>query len=82
MRLTIFLSVSANIVKQREAELERQELLKTIEENRRIEDEKARKYWEKQHNYQSDLVGQIEYNQRNRQEQFEREEQEYVKGLF
>lgn len=73
--------LNANIVRQREAELERQELLKTIEENRRIEDEKARKYWEKQHNYQSDLVGQIEYNQRLRQDQFEREEREYKKGM-
>ena len=77
-----FIPVNANIVRQREAELERQELLKTIEENRRIEDEKARKYWEKQHNYQSDLVGQIEYNQRLRQDQFEREEREYKKGML
>ena len=72
--------MSANVVKQREAEVERQELLKVIEDNRRIEDEKARKFWDKQHNYQSDLVGQIEYNQRLRQDQFEREEREYIKG--
>ena len=74
------ITVSANVVKQREAEVERQELLKVIEDNRRIEDEKARKFWDKQHNYQSDLVGQIEYNQRLRQDQFEREEREYIKG--
>lgn len=73
--------LSQNVVKQREAELERQELLRMIEENRRIEDEKARKFWEKERNYQSDLAGQIEYNQRLRQEQFERDEREYMKGM-
>ena len=72
----------ANVEKQREAEFERQELTRVIEENRRIEEEQARKFWEKQHNYQSDLVGQIEYNQRLRQDQFEREEQEYIKGKW
>lgn len=70
-----------NIVKQDAAERERLELLRTIEENRKIEEEQAKKVWEKHHNYQSDLVGQIEYNQRLRQDQFEREEREYMKGM-
>ena len=81
--LTIFklITVRDNIVKQDAAERERLELLRTIEENRKIEEEQAKKVWEKHHNYQSDLVGQIEYNQRLRQDQFEREEREYMKGM-
>ena len=77
----IFFAVMANKLRQQEAERERQHLLETIEENRRLEEEQANRMREKHQNYQRDLIGQIQYNQLLRQEQFEREEDEYIKGM-
>lgn len=70
-----------NALRQQEAEQERQQLLRTIEDNRRLEAEQAEKMRQKHQQYQDDLVGQIEYNQVLRREQFERDEDEYMKGM-
>jgi hypothetical protein len=61
-----------NEKKQAVAERERIELIKTIEENRKYEYEQMEKMWHKNRNYQSDLAGQIDYNQRLRQQAYER----------
>lgn len=39
------------------------------------------KNWHKNRQYQSDLVGQIDYNQRLRQQEIDREEEEYRLGM-
>lgn len=70
-----------NEKKQAVAERERVELIKTIEENRKYEYEQMEKMWHKNRNYQSDLAGQIDYNQRLRQHAYERDEQEYRLGM-
>lgn len=63
------------------SEQEREELLRTIEENRKYEYEQMEKNWHKNRQYQSDLVGQIDYNQRLRQQEIDREEEEYRLGM-
>lgn len=71
----------SNQIRQQEAERERLELIRTIEENRRLETEQAEKLHAKHQQYQDDLIGQIEYNQNLRREQFLRDEDEYMKGM-
>ena len=71
----------ANQQKQVEAEREREELRRMIEENRRHEEEQAARNREKHANYQNDLRGQIQHNQSLAREQFEREEREYHMGM-
>ncbi|XP_053406176.1 cilia- and flagella-associated protein 53-like [Mercenaria mercenaria] len=73
--------LSANMVRQQEAEQERQDLQRTIEENRQHEEDLARKNKEKHMTYQNDLLGQIEHNQNLRRAQFERDEDEYMMGM-
>jgi len=70
-----------NEVKQRKAEVERQELLRTIEENKRIEEQQAEKMWRKNQGYQTDLRGQIEYNRRIKELERKQEEEEFLLGL-
>lgn len=67
--------------KQQDAEREREELLRMIEENRRHEEEQAIRNKEKHMNYQRDLLGQIQHNTNLQREQFERDEQEYLMGM-
>lgn len=73
--------VAQNVERQQAAEQERQDLLRTIEENRRHEEELAIKNKAKHMQYQQDLRGQIEHNQNLQRSQFERDEQEYLKGM-
>jgi len=54
--------VLENGKKQLESERERQELLRTIEENKRLEIEKEQKIWNQNLAYQTDLADQITYN--------------------
>ncbi|WAQ98962.1 CFA53-like protein [Mya arenaria] len=71
----------ANHRKQEEAQVEREELQRMIEENRRHDEEEAARNREKHLNYQRDLAGQIEHNQANARDRFEREENEYYMGM-
>ncbi|OWF34875.1 cilia- and flagella-associated protein 53-like [Mizuhopecten yessoensis] len=67
--------------KQREAEMERQELLRTIEENKILEQQKMEKNWNKNRSYQQDLRGQITYNNQLRELEFQREDEEFILGM-
>jgi len=69
------------MMKQQDAQREREDLLKLIETNRRQEEELAIKNKEKHMNYQQDLRSQIQHNDNLAREQFERDEQEYFKGM-
>lgn len=73
--------LAANGKRQQEAEQERLDLLRMIEENRRHEEQLAQKNKDKHMNYQRDLLGQIEYNQELQRTRFERDEDEYIKGM-
>jgi hypothetical protein len=73
--------VVENDRKQRQAEAERLELLSTIEENRRLEEQQAAKLWERNANYQKDLQGQIDYNQKLREYEHQREAEEFLLGM-
>lgn len=71
----------SNERKQMEAEIERQELLRTIAENKILEQEKTEKNWNKNRTYQDDLVGQIKYNNQLRDLELRRDEEEFVLGM-
>ncbi|XP_071169763.1 cilia- and flagella-associated protein 53-like [Mytilus edulis] len=70
-----------NEKKQAVAEREKVELLRTIEENKKYEYEQMEKNWHKNQQYQNDLSGQIDYNHRLKQQDFERDEAEYRLGM-
>lgn len=73
--------MAENDRKQRVAKEERMELLRTIEENRRLEEQQAAKLWEKNHNYQRDLQDQIIYNSKIRELEQHRDEEEFLLGM-
>ena len=50
--------------RQIEAQHEREELLRKIEENKRIEQEQYEKLKKKNEKHQQDLIGQMDYNRR------------------
>lgn len=81
LQLYLYLPVAENDRKQRVAEEERMELLRTIEENRRLEEQQAAKLWEKNHNYQRDLQDQIIYNSKIRELEQHRDEEEFLLGM-
>ena len=55
-----------NARRREEAEKEREEILSTIAENRRADDQQAAKLRDQNTAYRSDLLGQIDYNRRLR----------------
>ena len=61
-------SVRLNELKQEEARRERDELLLRIEENKRVEREALEKHRANNAAYQSDLLGQMAYNERLRED--------------
>lgn len=81
MKIYVFFVVAENVARQQEAEHERQQLLRTIEENRQHEEDLARRNKEKHMTYQRDLLGQIEHNHNLQRAQFERDEDEFMKGM-
>lgn len=81
LQLQLYIPVAENDRKQRIAEEERMELLRTIEENRRLEEQQAAKLWEKNHNYQRDLQDQIIYNSKIRELEQHRDEEEFLLGM-
>lgn len=70
----------ANEMEQREAAKEREELQRHIEENQRYEVEQAGHRWKRAMDYQQDLVDQMAYNTRNRQENQRLELEEFLKA--
>ncbi|CAL1530958.1 unnamed protein product [Lymnaea stagnalis] len=66
--------------RQLEAAREREELQRNIAENQRYEAEQAAKRWQSNVNYQSDLVNQMAYNSRNREDERARELDEFLKA--
>ncbi|KAJ8299832.1 hypothetical protein KUTeg_022579 [Tegillarca granosa] len=73
--------VAQNDLKQREAERERLELLKVIEENKILEQQQIEKRLLQNRTYQRDLEGQIDFNARQRALELEQERQEYMLGM-
>ena len=59
------------------AEREGRELTEKIAENKRLEEEKAQREKVKSHRHQDDLIGQMRYNQTQRNIQGQREEKEW-----
>ena len=80
MSQIFILSVLANEKEQREAAREREELQRHIEENQHYEAEQAGLRWQRAMDYQQDLVDQMAYNSRNRQENQRLELEEFLKA--
>ena len=78
--ILLFISVMANDKEQREAAQEREELQRHIEENQRYEAQQAGVRWQRAMDYQQDLVDQMAYNSRNRQENQRLEVEEFLKA--
>ena len=81
MRVCFFISVAQNELKQLASQQEKEELIRTIEENKQHEMERVEKLRLQNLQYQRDLEGQIDHNARMRSEKVYREEEEYVLGL-
>lgn len=64
-----------------EAEQDREELMRVIEENQKTERTLREKLWVKNHQYQQDLEGQIHHNHQLRQQEYLRDNEEYTLGL-
>lgn len=81
VKILFFFAVRANELKQMEADQDREELMKVIEENQKTEQALREKLWAKNHQYQQDLEGQINHNRELRQQEYTRDNEEYVLGL-
>lgn len=78
----VYLStVAKNELRQLEAQREKEELVRIIEENKRLEQEKAAKLWQQNLQYQHDLEGQIDHNNRMRDARIRSEEEEDRLGM-
>ncbi|ESO89587.1 hypothetical protein LOTGIDRAFT_204314 [Lottia gigantea] len=66
---------------QLDAQRERAELMKVIEKNKQLDREEAQRLWQKHLQYQNDLEGQIDYNERQRIQERQMEEIEYKLGM-
>lgn len=66
-------SVRLNEMRQEEARRERDDLLQRIEENKRQEKEEIERHSATRRAYQNDLLGQMAYNHRLRQEELDEE---------
>lgn len=69
-----------NALKQVEAQKDREELLKLIEENKQIDSEQLRKVRESSLQHQNDLLRQIEYNALLKSSEVEETRREYILG--
>jgi len=58
-----------NLNQREEMQREREQILATIAENRRVDEEQAAKLRDQNSAYRSDLLGQIDYNRRQRDQQ-------------
>lgn len=73
--------MAQNDQKQRQAEKERLELLRVIEENKILEQQQIEKRMLQNRTYQRDLAGQIDFNARQRALELDQEHQEYMLGM-
>ncbi|XP_067667219.1 cilia- and flagella-associated protein 53-like [Haliotis asinina] len=73
--------LAQNELRQLEAQREKEELVRIIEENKRLEQERAEKLWQRNMQYQHDLEGQIDHNNRMRDAQIRSQEEEDRLGM-
>ena len=66
-------AVEMNLGRREEAQREREQILSTIAENRRLDAEQAARLRDQNVAYRTDLVGQIDYNRRLRSRQADEE---------
>ena len=69
--------MSKNSLQQLEAKREGDELVRKIEENKRLEEEKRLKVHTQNHQHQDDLMGQMRYNVTQKQLQTDWDEREW-----
>ena len=74
-------TVAENDRRKAENEKERQDLIRTIEENRQYDAEQAAKRMASNMRYQNDLQDQIHYNEQLREERRRNEDFEYLMGM-